>query len=206
MSFARAVLVLAMLLGVSGCASVPPPRQSLARAEPFEMLGRVLVSYQGRAFTSHVRWLHAKDADEIWLMTPTGQALAHLLENAEGAVITGADQTQYRAARVEALTQRALGWELPISRLQYWVRGTPAPTAAPDLPAEIGERDTAGRIRQLAQDGWSVSFEHYAATQYDGLPRRLELVGAAQTLRLVIDTWRRDADTAADATVAPAVR
>lgn len=189
-------LVLAVVLGASGCASLSP-QPAVPRAAPFEILGRVLVNADGRAFTAHVRWLHAADGDEIWLMTPTGQTLAHVLENAEGAVITGADQTQYRASRVEALTQRALGWELPISRLQYWVRGTPA--VAPAAAAEIGERDAEGRIRQLAQDGWRVSYEHYPPALQDGLPRRVELAGAKQTLRLVIDTWRRAGDNAADA-------
>lgn len=188
--------MLAVVLSASGCASLPP-QPALPRAAPFEVLGRVLVNVDGRAFTAHVRWLHAADGDEIWLMTPTGQTLAHVIENAEGAVIIGADQTQYRASRVEALTQRALGWELPISRLQYWVRGMPA--VAPAATAEIGERDAEGRIRQLAQDGWRVSYEHYPPALQDGLPRRVEVAGATQTLRLVIDIWRRAGDSAAEA-------
>jgi outer membrane lipoprotein LolB len=209
MSFARSLflpVVLAALLGLGGCASLQPQTPAAPRAAPFEVLGRVLVSYDGRAFTANVRWRHAPDADEIWLMTPTGQALAHLHEDGTGAVITSADQTQYRASRVEALTKRALGWELPMTRLQYWVRGVPAPVIPPDAPAEIGERDTAGRIRQLMQDGWRISYEHYPLTQNDGLPRRLELVGAAQTLRLVIDTWRGEDDKPAEASAAPAMR
>jgi outer membrane lipoprotein LolB len=185
-SFCLPVL-LALLLGLSGCASLTP-EPAIARAAPFDVLGRVLVNYDGRGLTAHVRWLHAQDADEIWLMTPTGQALAHVREDAEGAVITTADQTQYRAARVEALTRRALGWELPISRLQYWVRAMPAPGG----PAEITERDAAGKIRTLAQDGWRIAYDYYPSGQNDGLPRRLEVVGAAQTLRLVIDTWNTE--------------
>lgn len=181
-------VLLAVLLGLNGCASLTSaPR--IARAAPFDMLGRVLVSYDGRGLTANVRWLHASDADEIWLMTPTGQALAHVREDAEGAVITTADQTQYRAAHVESLTQRALGWELPITRLQYWLRGVPAPGGS----AEITERDAAGKIRTLAQDGWRITYDYYAPGQNDGLPRRLELVGTNQTLRLVIDTWNPEA-------------
>lgn len=181
-------LFLALMLGLSGCASLTPaPR--FARAAPFDVLGRVLVSYDGRGLTANVRWLHAQDTDEIWLMTPTGQALAHVREDAEGAVITTADQTQYRAAHVESLTQRALGWELPIARLQYWVRAVPAPGGA----AEITERDAAGKIRKLAQDGWRITYDYYPPEQNDGLPRRVELVGSAQTLRLVIDTWNTEA-------------
>jgi outer membrane lipoprotein LolB len=180
-------VVLAALVAVSGCASLPPPR--VARAAPFDLLGRVLVNYDGRAFTANVRWVHAVDGDDLWLMTPTGQALAQVREDGSGAILTAADQTQYRAARVEALTQRALGWELPMTRLQHWVLGA----AVPDTAAEITERDASGKIRQLSQDGWRITYEYYPPTQNEGLPRRMELVGAAQTLRLVIDTWRQDA-------------
>ena len=191
--------MLAALLAVSGCASVPSTSQAVARAAPFDVLGRVLVSYERQVFTANVRWVHAADADELWLMTPTGQALAHMREDAQGATLTTADQTQYRAARVESLTQRALGWALPMARLQYWLRGAPVP----DGPAEITERDAAGKIKRLAQDGWRINYDYYPATENDGLPRRIELVGAAQTMRLVIDTWRRDTP---EAPATPALR
>jgi outer membrane lipoprotein LolB len=180
--------LLVVLLGVSACASLAP-RPAVPRAAPFDLLGRVAVNHDGRSLTANVRWAHAADSDDLWLMTPTGQALAHVHEDTSGAVITTADQAQHRAAHVESLTQRALGWALPITHLQYWVRGVPVPEVA----ADIGERDASGRISQLTQDGWHITYEYYPPAQNDGLPRRLALVGANQTLRLVIDTWRKDA-------------
>ena len=181
-------VLLGVLLAVSGCASLSPGPQNVERSAPFDVLGRVLVSTPGNAFTANVRWVHAADADEIWLMTPTGQVLAQMREDAEGATLTTAERKQYRAARIESLTQQALGWALPMSRLQHWLRGSPVP----NIPAEIAQRDAAGRVRLLVQDGWRISYEYYPAKENDGLPRRVEAAGAAQTLRLVIDTWRRD--------------
>lgn len=181
------VVVTLVVLGLSGCASVQPLPQNAGRAANFDLLGRVLVYYEGSAFSANVRWMHAADADEIWLMTPTGQALAQMREDATGATLTSADQKQYRAGRVESLTKQGLGWELPIARLQHWIRGIPVPNSA----AEILERDVTGKIRQLAQDGWKITYEYYPATENEGLPRRMEVVGATQTLRLVIDTWRK---------------
>ncbi len=192
MIFFRAFFLPALLVTLlSGCASLfqTPTKPTVERAAPFDVLGRVSVSYDGRAFSANVRWVHLADVDEMWLMTPTGQALAKLREDAAGAVLTGADKSQYRAAHVEALTQRALGWELPMSRLQHWLRGVPAPV----VPAEIVERDAAGKIRQLKQDGWRITYDYYPPAENEGLPRRMELTGATQTMRLVIDTWRREA-------------
>ena len=173
---------------VGGCASVQPVPEKAGRAAPFDVLGRVLVQYEGNAITANVRWLHARDSDELWLMTPVGQALAYVREDANGATLTGADKRQFSASRVEALTKQGLGWELPLARLQHWIRGAPMP----NTPFETPLRDEGGKLRVLTQDGWKITYEYYPATENDGLPRRMEVVGATQTLRLVIDTWRKD--------------
>lgn len=194
-------VVAAALMGIGGCASVPSSLQGATRAAPFDVLGRMLVNYDGRSLTANVRWLHAPDADDVWLMTPTGQALAHLRESADGAVITAADQTQHRAGSLETLAQRALGWELPVGHLQHWVRGSPSP----GVNSETVERDDAGRIRQLTQAGWRITYDYFGAGENKDLPRRMEVVGSAQTLRLVIDSWRREpVDASATPTTSPA--
>jgi outer membrane lipoprotein LolB len=185
-AFSLCAIGLLSLLG--GCALLAP-QDAGPRAESFDLLGRVLVSYDGRAFSSSVRWQHGVEQDEVWMMTPTGQTLAHLRENSSGATITGADQTQYHGSRVESLTRQALGWEFPLGRLQHWVRGAPVPGSA----AENVQRDGESRITRMAQDGWRIAYEYSAATEYGALPRRVELTNDAQSTRLVIDSWRRDA-------------
>lgn len=170
---------------LSACAALAPePR--VPAAAPFDLLGRVLVSYDGRAFSSNVRWQHTAQGDEIWLMSPAGQTLAHIIHAGDGAVLTAADQQQYRAGSVESLTRRALGWELPLDRLQHWVRGQVAPGSAPDAL----ERDAGQRPAVLVQDGWRIAYVNYPPEQHDGLPRRLDLASGAQSIRLVIDDWR----------------
>lgn len=186
--FAVWAIPAAALLALGGCASVQPVPEKAGRAAPFDVLGRVLVHFEGNAVSANVRWLHAQDRDEIWLMTPTGQALAHLREDTNGAVLTGADKSQYSAARAEALTKQGLGWEFPMARLQHWIRGVPMP----NTPFETTGRDADGKYRTIAQDGWKITYDYYAAAENDGLPRRMEVAGAGQTLRLVIDTWRKE--------------
>src|SRR5262249_7397652 len=123
---------------------------------------------------------------EVWLSTPLGQTLAHIQSGATEATLTTADQQQYRASSVEALTRRALGWDLPLSRLTWWVRGDPVPGA----PADSMQRDQRSRLTLLDQDGWRIAFENYPPDEHGGLPRRLEMKSGAQEIRLVIDGWR----------------
>jgi outer membrane lipoprotein LolB len=177
-AFGAACLAAALL---AACAVAPlAPRDP----QPFDVLGRVLVTYSGGALTANLRWEHAAAQDEIWLMTPTGQTLAHIVDSPAGAVLTRADQQRYEARSVEALTRQALGWALPLSLLQYWVRGVPAPGAVEDVQKN-GERPTA-----LTQHGWRVAFTYHTEGELSGRVRRLDLTDGANAIRFVIDTWR----------------
>jgi outer membrane lipoprotein LolB len=176
----RAAAWLAAAL-LAACAVAPlAPRNP----QPFDLLGRVLVTYGGGALTANLRWDHAAQQDEIWLMTPTGQTLAHIVDSPAGAVLTRADQQRYEAGSVEALTRQALGWALPLSLLQYWVRGVPAPGSVNDMQKN-GDRPTA-----FAQHGWRVALTYHTEGELAGRVRRLDLTDGANEIRFVIDTWR----------------
>ena len=184
--FHRACAALAAVAVLAGCAALEPSRP--VRAPAFDLLGRVAVSYDGRAFSSGVRWQHYAARDEIWLLTPVGQALAYIEADAAGAVLTAADGKQHQAADVGSLTRRALGWEFPLEPLSWWVRGDLLPGGV------IGEvlRDQQGRLVRLRQDGWSITLTHATGDEPGGLPQRLELTRDAYQIRLVIDGWRRE--------------
>jgi len=178
---------LAACVVLAACAGVPLPAQ---RAPAFDLLGRVAVNYDGRAFSSSVRWQHEVQRDEIWLLTPVGQTLAHIEADATGARLTATDGKQHHAADAGSLTRRALGWELPLEHLSWWVLGGILPGGV------IGEvlRDQQGRLVRLRQDGWQVSLTHAAAGSSTELPQRVELARDGHQIRLVIDNWRgRDA-------------
>jgi outer membrane lipoprotein LolB len=153
---------------------------------PFDLLGRVLVAYSGGAVTANVRWQHVATQDEIWLMTPTGQTLAHIVDSAEGATLTRADQKQYSADSVERLTSQALGWVLPLSLLQYWVRGEPAPQPEPSAL----QRGSNGQLVSFTQNGWRVDLTHHPDAKDAGRVRLLQLNDGPNQIRFVIDTWR----------------
>ena len=187
MSWLRRCAALAGAAALSACAVLAPTDRPSQRAPAFDLLGRVAVTYDGRAFSSSVRWDHGAERDEIWLLTPTGQALAHIVADDGGATLTGADRREYSAADVESLTRRALGWELPLTRLAWWVRGAIVPGGV------IGEvlRDEQGRLVRLQQDGWRITFFHAPpGGEASGLPQRLELARESNLIRLVLDQWR----------------
>jgi outer membrane biogenesis lipoprotein LolB len=100
-----AAAALAALL--AACAAVPlAPRAP----QPFDLVGRMLVTYSGGALTANTRWEHAPEQDQIWLMTPTGQTLAYIVDTPNGATLTSADQSSTaRAASKRSRARRSAG-------------------------------------------------------------------------------------------------
>lgn len=189
MTGTRALALVCALLA-AGCATLPfETRAPAAPSVPFDLSARVAVRYDGQAFSAGLRWQHGSGRDEIWLVSPVGQALVHIVDEGDGALLTSADQRQHRAASVEALTRQALGWELPVARLKHWLRGE----VAPGTPPESVARDAAQRIVRLEQAGWRITVGYEPPQEDPGLPRRLELARGSHEIRLVIDTWRNEA-------------
>ncbi len=149
------------------------------------MSGRLAVHTQARAFSSTVRWTQRAGQDEIWLSTPLGQSVAHLMADSSGATLTTAESKQYRAASVDSLTQSALGWRLPVAPLRYWLHGSPAPW----LPQSATDYDAQHRLLQLTQGEWRITFRYAAAETERVTPTRLDVSDGTVELKLVIDTF-----------------
>lgn len=171
----------------AGCATVPD-----TRAPAFDVLGRMLASRDGQAFSAHFRWRRDGVDSEIWLMSPTGTTLAYIKADPAGATLTAADGQEYRAFSVEGLTRDVLGWPLPLAPLQFWIRAEPVPGSVPDAQA----RDPRGRLLQLEQAGWRIRYAYSEAAEGGPLPQRLDLEQGGQRLRMVIDDWREQAGAA----------
>ena len=190
MAGSRAVRTATLLCGVllSACAAVPPSVITVdpARVSAFELNGRVNVRVEQAAYPGRIRWQHAPGADDVWLYSPVGAAVAHLRQDQHGALLVRPDGKQYKADDVEALAREVLGWDLPLQGLQYWVRGLPWPA----LDAHDEQRDESGRPTLITQDGWRVAYLDWTPAGVSGLPSKLDLSGESLRLRLVVDEWK----------------
>lgn len=188
MSGVARAFALACLVVLSGCAL---DFERAADARGFELFGRIAVRYGVEAAGGQLRWRHDPGGDEMLISSPLGQGLARILRDGESVTLTTADGREYRAADAELLTERVLGFRVPLTGLSDWVQGRPATGAAEVTRAR---RDAQGRLELLEQAGWRIEYLAYAD---DGrLPARLRLTYPALELRLVIAEWRaaRDAN------------
>jgi len=179
----RAVRALAFAcagaLLLSGCAQVElkPP----ASVE-FDLLGRIAARYAKDAFTGNLNWRHAGTGDELLISTPLGQGVARIVREGDAVQLTTADGKSYRAPDAESLTERTLGFRLPLEGLADWVQGR----ASADSPARI-DKGADGKLRSLEQRGWKVEYQEY---DDGGRPALMRLTYQGIELRLAISQWR----------------
>jgi outer membrane lipoprotein LolB len=178
----RSICVAVVALLLAACAG--PGFLFPATDLDFELSGRIAVTYRDDAGSGNIAWRHGTRVDEMLLTTPFGQGIARLARAGSEITLTTQNGREFRAADAEELTDRVLGFRLPLVGLADWVRGRAASQPASGPTAE--RRDANGRLVELEQSGWKIRYLEYA----DALPSRLTLVYPGLELRIAISEWK----------------
>jgi outer membrane lipoprotein LolB len=187
-----ALRVIVLTLLVTACTTAPP-RSALPVAElPETWLaqGRLAVKSGDEAWHGTFAWHQAPTLLRIELAGPLGQGSVRLHEDPDGARLELGTEQVIHGVDSGALLREQLGWAMPVQGLRYWISGHPDP----DRPATV-ERDEAGRVTGLAQDGWQVTCNRYLEVEGGLLPHRVVLEREELRVRLVIDRWQLGPET-----------
>jgi outer membrane lipoprotein LolB len=163
--------------------------------EGFALTGRFAIRHAQEGGSGRIEWRHTASTDDLLVSTPIGQGLARVTRRDGVYEITTREQQAQRALDPQVLTEKMLGWRLPLEGLPAWVRGRPAP----DLPARV-ERDAQGRVAWIEQQGWRIDYQQYRDAMADtvqglsvapaaALPLRLQLQRGDLQIRLLIEQW-----------------
>ena len=153
-----------LLLLLCACAQV---ELRAPEAVQFDLLGRISAKYRGDGFTGNVNWRHAAAGDEMLITTPLGQGVARIVRQGDAVQLTTAEGKEFRAPDSESLTERVLGFRLPIEGLADWVQGKPSPT--------------------LEQRGWKVE---YLQRDDQNRPRLMRMTYQGVEVRFAVTEWR----------------
>ena len=158
----KIVVLLAAFLAACAQIEIKPPEGPLE----FSLAGRIAARSGKESFTGNISWRHARNGDEMLISTPTGQGVAQIVRQGDAVVLKTSEPREYRAADSEELTERVLGFRLPIEGLAETVQGRPSPA--------------------LEARGWKVEYQEYDAQRR---PTRLRLTNAGAEVRLAIHQW-----------------
>ncbi len=174
--------------GLAGCASTPPvsaPGLNKSLQTQFELDGRMAIHYRNDTSSANIHWQHRPESDVLTLSSPLGQTLSVLTRTASGVTLLDSEKQTHQAQNVSELTERLLGWQLPLENLAYWIVGHPAP----DQTYQI-QQDTQQGVVGLTQAGWTVTYSRWQQVDNLSMPNKLTLAGRGVEVRLVIGEWK----------------
>jgi len=204
-SFSRTLFLWAFVtIFFSGCATTAqqptPPETSglspevlhrqhldqLATIESFSLKGRlgVIKNTKPKSVSARLMWQHAAQKDNIDVYSPLSTKVANIINTPEQITYTDSKQT-ITAKDVESLTQKTLGFALPLASLTDWAVGQPSD----DSLVEEMSWDAFGRITTLKQNGWHIQYKDYQNTEGYFLPKKVFLKTPGLSIKLVIDKW-----------------
>ncbi len=179
---ARVVAALLVTLALAGCTSQRSLSQkslgntnlTLGSLSSWQLRGKIGVrSDHGNANLSFA-WDQSPESYNISLSGTLGVMVAQLNGDADEVILTLPDGNEYHSTRIDDLLEIQLGYQLPVSLLQYWVRGVPDPGF---------EHETT--VDGFYQQGWRVEFLQFGPRG----PRKIQVQQADVRLRLVALEW-----------------
>jgi outer membrane lipoprotein LolB len=179
-AFRWGALAAAALL--AGCAVMPSVFPSRDALESFRLEGRFSVRQDEQNHSGRLDWRHTADGDELLLSSPFGQGIAEIVATDGQATLRLNDGRVFAAPDTPSLTERVLGYRLPLGLLCDWVRGRAA-------GAEVIERDAPGRPLRLRFEDWRLEYA-YGDDDPQTPPASIFAERADMfELRLRIDAW-----------------
>jgi outer membrane lipoprotein LolB len=180
------LLLLTLLLGA--CGSIAPPAGSndnwnrhsrqLQALDHWQLRGRVNVRYYDENHTPRIQWQQMDEQYHIRLWG-TFNAGNTEIEGRPGRVVMEQDGEVLSAESPEDLILQQLGYELPVSYLEYWIKGLPAPQGEADL-----QFDELNQLLAINQQGWTVQYSDMRQYGEVALPRRVEVFRLNDEVRL----------------------
>ena len=186
--FSKPAILILVSLALQYCSSIAPPavenvvwdsqRQLLEDLGQWELRGRVNVVYENESYTPNIRW-QQEQRDYSIRLWGTLNAGNTRINGRPGAVTMERGGDILSASSPEQLILQQLGYELPVSYLEYWIRGLPAPGSRADL-----NFNDLNQLAGMEQDGWTVDYPD--PRQYGDLtlPRRVDVTRPLDDVRL----------------------
>jgi len=140
--------------------------------------GRVNVQYENESHTPRIQWRQQDKEYNIRLWGTFNAGNTRITGQKEYVTMEHKGDV-FKAKSPEELILRQLGYELPVSYLEYWVRGLPAPNSEANFTL-----DELNQLSQINQDGWTINYQEHRQYGDFILPRRVEVTRPRNDIRL----------------------
>lgn len=121
---------------------------------------------------------------DFTLRAPVTGRSFHLHGGPEGAELDGLDGGPVHGRSAQQLMARALGWQVPLAQLRYWIKGL----RAPGSPAKL-RFDEDRKPALLEQEGWTVQYRDWFKGVTPAIPQKVFASRGPYRVRVAIQGW-----------------
>lgn len=184
----------AFSLFFSGCTTVqekplpqsttPPSLKETSQLTTWQLSGAIAAKQNRKAWTASLTWEQFNQQHyRLSFFGPMGGHAVTVEKNKNQVRYQEGNLTE-QAQNIDSLIYKKTGQTLPLTHLFYWVRGLKSPGEAVEI------RDTSGRLIQLKQAGYTLSYTNYRLIHGYYLPTKIRIDHQRNGwLKLVIRDW-----------------
>ncbi len=136
---------------------------------------------------------------EIILTAPLGAGSAKI-EGSDAFLVMYEGKKTHYAETPEALFSKLFGWEVPISNIFWWIKGSPTP----NFPTEDIIWNEKGQLEKFSQQEWHIELSNYKQlptqqklnsqtfNSQKQFPHKIIVEQADKKLTLIVQDWQVD--------------
>ena len=162
--------------------------------------GRAAVQRGSEGWSATMHWRQEGKSFRLRIIAPLGRGTYEIFREEDQVSLIDANNNVYTATNPDELFAEVIGWQLPISNIEFWIRGLLAPGESPGQP----NLSTDGLVKDFALDGWRVSILDYQSvpnpprsgnsiqgpsTDNLAMPKKLFMNFDDTKMRVVINAW-----------------
>lgn len=158
---------------------------TLKKIQRWQISGKIAVQTPKDSGSASVDWSQNQSHYTISLMGPLGSGGLKLQGQPGSVVLNTADGKRYTANSPDELLAQQWGFQVPVSYLNYWIRGLPVPGVAANTVF-----DSSGRLSQITQQGWHVRFLSYTNAGHIDVPNKIFINSSALNVKILVYSWK----------------
>ncbi len=183
----RCFLVVALMLQLISCASVPEKSAALFDLSGRDLLyaktewsfkGRIAIVSKDEAVSANIAWERLQDKENIVLSGLFGMGKSRIILEKGRVEIESAGKRSVYYGNASDIVHSELGVRIPVTALKFWVLGVVDPSAS-----------FVVNDKGFEQHGWLVTYLQMQVDNGNELPRKIRVEQGSAKLKLIVNQW-----------------